>query len=83
MWMKNHQVKNGSIQIGFEKIEEVNSYTYLDQEITMEHTNRKQHDEVILPSTRWSLPSTTQSFKPISLIPPYYQHCYTGVRRGL
>lgn len=57
MWMKNHQVKNGSIQIGSEKIEEVNGYTYLSQEITMGHTNsylidRKQNEEVILPSAR-------------------------------
>ena len=36
-WMKNHQVGEGKIKIGSEEIEEVSSYVYLGQEITMEH----------------------------------------------
>uniref|UniRef100_A0A914WHY3 Reverse transcriptase domain-containing protein n=1 Tax=Plectus sambesii TaxID=2011161 RepID=A0A914WHY3_9BILA len=35
-WMKNRQVGEGAIKIGSEEIEEVSSYVYLGQEITME-----------------------------------------------
>ena len=35
--MKNRQVGEGNIKIGLEEIEEVSSYVYLGQEITMEH----------------------------------------------
>uniref|UniRef100_A0A914XD91 Reverse transcriptase domain-containing protein n=1 Tax=Plectus sambesii TaxID=2011161 RepID=A0A914XD91_9BILA len=36
-WMKNCQVAEDNIKTGAEEIEEVSSYVYLGQEITMEH----------------------------------------------
>ncbi|MGH0178354.1 UNVERIFIED_CONTAM: hypothetical protein FKN15_077394 [Acipenser sinensis] len=41
-WMRNAQVADNTIHIGQNQIEQVDSYIYLGQELTMEHKNSRE-----------------------------------------
>jgi hypothetical protein len=41
-WMRNDHAPEGKVVIGHDEIEEVNSYVYLGQELTMRHENSRE-----------------------------------------